>query len=454
MSFTKFTIKNYKCFKNKQSLFFSKPNNSLIGSGLTYIVGPNNSGKTTIIEALSIKDKEPINSSSLVNDIGPEFLLYEEKIIKKYCKLIRPTSFTIKEDPVLPTEETFEIISSRRHWSSNANASYRNIDDSLKESLKLKNRQNNVLVASSLKVIENDDDYKKFIKLVKRVIPEFTEFRVRFEENEYIEYKTRSGNKHKIDLLGDGTITVIRILLHLYNSSERPLIIDEPELSLHPEAQKRLSKIIAEYSKNRQIILSTHSPYFINWEYLKNGATLNRIVKTKDEKSSIFSILDFNKYDSLIKSANWQQPYLLDEVAKEIFFIEDNILFLEGQEDVGLLSKDRLIEKANFFGYGVRGKDNFEFALNLAKDLGYKKACCVLDKGKAEEQIKDKLETRFSGRPRYKIIQWNRRDIRDKKRCPEKSAKTGYFDKHGNIKTEDNLDDFKDKIREINRYFK
>lgn len=451
MAFTRFTIKNFKCFQDEQSFVFAQPNAELDGSGITYIVGANNSGKTTIIESLAIKNGHKISIFERVNGLNPEFVLYEGGTVKRKCNLVRPESYTIAEIPKLYDTERFEIISSRRHWNSGAPSNYTQVGDSLRSSLDFQNRQNNVDVASELKTIEsNNDKYNEFITLVKRVVPEFTKFAVGYDgQQEYIEYISGSEIRHKTDLLGDGVITVIRILLQLYVARSNPLIIDEPELSLHPAAQKKLLKIIAEYAKKRQIIISTHSPYFIDWHYLQNGANVNRVVKQEDRESSIFSINNFKGYNSLIKSANWQQPYLLDEVAKEIFFSEDNILFLEGQEDVGLLKQESAIKNANIFGYGVRGKDNFKFALQLARDLGYQKVSCVLDNGESETKIKADLESSFPG---YKILQWNKSDIRDKK-VYTSQRKDGYFNEDGIKKEASLLDDYESKITEINQYF-
>lgn len=452
MAFTKFTIKNFKCFKDEQSLSFAIPSPSQIGSGITYIVGANNSGKTTIIEGLSIKKDSKIKSSERIENIEPEFVLFDSSGIKRRCVLVRPESYTIKEYPQLNQDELFEIISSRRHWQSAAPHKFSIVGQGINNSYDFLNRQNIVEVASELKTIEADSTkYQEFISLVQKVIPEFTKFAVGFEDNEYIEYVSGSGIRHKTELLGDGVITVVRILLQLYINTKNPLIIDEPELSLHPTAQKRLLKVIADYSKTRQIILSTHSPYFIDWQYLRNGAVLNRVVKKGDANSLIFTISDFSKYEPLIRAANWQQPYLLDEVAKEIFFSNDNILFLEGQEDVGLLRKENISEKINIFGYGVRGKDNFEFAMELAKDLGFSKVCCILDGGSSETAIKEKLSSKSLSYG-YKIIQWGKEDIRDKELSQTKEKK-GYFDKHGTKKSLPELDDFDRKLDEVNSYF-
>jgi predicted ATP-dependent endonuclease of OLD family len=450
MALTKFTIKNFKCFQSEQSLILAKPDESLDGSGMTYIVGANNSGKTTLIEGLAMKDQSKISSSARIAGSEPGFSLSDDSGLKRCCFLIRPTSHTLKEAPKLQPQEQFEIISSRRYWEPNANNKFAQVEQCLPSSFEFQNRKNSIDVASALKTIEADEKkYEEFIDLIKEVVPEFTSFAVGFEEYDFIEYRSGSGAKHKINLSGDGVITVIRILLQLYISGKNPLIIDEPEQSLHPASQKKLLKVIARYAKNRQIIISTHSPYFIEWEYLLNGATLNRVVKTEDKHTSIFSIQDCSKYKKLIKAANWQQPFLLDAVAKEVFFIEDGILFLEGQEDVGLLRQEKPLEKINIFGYGVRGKDNFMLFLQLSKDLGYQKVCCVLDNGDSEKALKEALEKDF---PNYKIIQWDKEDIRDKE-TQESKKKNGYYLKDGTKKDKPELGDFDQKINEINKYF-
>ena len=444
MYFNKFTIRNYKCFQNEQSMKFAVPKNDVNGSGITYLVGSNNSGKTTVIEGMSIKDQKDIRGSERVSSGDPEFQLFENDTVVRRCILERTENSTITEKPKLSDDNTFEIISSRRHWVSSANSNYGQLGQSFGTTHNLDNRQNNLDVGSELKTFGTDAvKYQEFISLVKRVIPEFTKFAIAFEEGRYIEYISNTGTRHKTEHLGDGVITVIRILLQLYAEKNNPIIIDEPELSLHPSAQRKLLKVLAEYSRTRQIVISTHSPYMINWDYLKGGAVVNRVVKKDDKYSEIFSLKSFDKYEGLINSANWRTPFTMDEVAKEIFFMEDGILFLEGQEDVGLLKQETLLENVNIFAYGVRGKNNFKFALTLAKDLGYNKISCILDFGIDETKIATELKSEF---PEYKIVQWNREDIRDKESKVSK-VKAGYFDINGNKKAD--TGDYEEKITEV-----
>ena len=71
-----------------------------------------------------------------------------------------------------------------------------------------------------------------------------------------------------------------------------------------------------------------------------------------------------------------------------------------------------------------------------------------MDAGTSETQIKQDLESTFTG---YKIFQWIKNDIRDKE-VYTSVEKSGYFDKNGNKKQQSELDDFEQKIMEIKDY--
>lgn len=453
MIFKKFELEFYRSFVTKQSLKLAIPKNDQIGSGITYLVGENNSGKTTIIEGIFMNSDQKIRSSEKQNAGGPSFELYNNKnLLVRKLSLIRSNSYTLIENPKIPDSDSFEIIPSRRHWQSSAGGRS-NVSNILNSTAKEQPRSptSNTQISLALKDIEaNENKYRDFISYVKSVIPNFSSFSVGFEDSEFIEYETTNGVRHKSDFLGDGIISLLRILTHLFIGNTRPLIIDEPELSLHPKAQDRLLKLIAEESQKRQILISTHSPYFLNWEYIANGAVVNRVTKNNDSQSRIYSLKRYSKYEKLINGANWQQPFLMDTVAKEIFF-NDNILFVEGQEDVGLLRQENVLsDNINIFGYGVRGISSFELALSLAYDLGINKAAVLMDNGTEELKVKATLDKKFS---KYKVVVWNRNDIRDKKVYTSK-VKTGYFTAKGKIKPKADLDDFHDKVDALNKHFK
>lgn len=100
-------------------------------------------------------------------------------------------------------------------------------------------------------------------------------------------------NKQYISLdgLGSGYEMIFSLLYSFYLSKQsgKQLIvfIDEPELHLHPKLQEDFVKILLEFSKTAQIILTTHSPLLVK-QVLYNNQVQVQILKkeTKEVKVS------------------------------------------------------------------------------------------------------------------------------------------------------------------------
>lgn len=54
MSIKRLTIEGLRGFSDEANINFAIPDNVTPGSGLTILVGPNNSGKSTVIEAIHL----------------------------------------------------------------------------------------------------------------------------------------------------------------------------------------------------------------------------------------------------------------------------------------------------------------------------------------------------------------------------------------------------------------
>lgn len=287
------------------------------------------------------------------------------------------------------------------------------------------------------------------------------------------------GDETEISEKGNGLqraimIALIQVYAKTLNTgvSKKPffLFIDEPELYLNPQAQKTLLDSLRRISADEQVLLVTHSPYFINWNDFTNGAKIGKAKKT-NVGTEICWLSNISSYSSLLDNhvLTWQQPQLLDTVSKEILFCE-KLLFLEGQEDVGLIRKWAMENKKdiNFdiFGYGVGGFGKFAAFIKLATDLGLEKVAVLYDNGVAESKQKAQdMMINIS----YKFIQLSANDIRDKYSscgsCTECSAhhynkcknrtkiKSGCFNESGNAKTgTSEYNDFCQKFDEIEDY--
>ncbi|HKI03855.1 MAG TPA: AAA family ATPase [Thermoanaerobaculia bacterium] len=69
-----------------------------------------------------------------------------------------------------------------------------------------------------------------------------------------------SGRWQTEEDFSDGTLRLFGLLWAHLSQPAGPLILEEPELSLHPEVVSRLGQVFALMSQEGQVLLSTHSP--------------------------------------------------------------------------------------------------------------------------------------------------------------------------------------------------
>lgn len=437
----KLLISHYRGFYQTQTLEFAQ-HNGKDGSGLTLIVGPNNTGKTTIIESLLIKDNSAkrFTTADRHEKESPEITVTTEKGESKFTNIDGGSQIALAKGSKTH-DLSFDLVPSRRYWQAYS-AGEMPISSLAQQSVNLQTRgtNNQLDLAAALKLINRTPGQKtSFNDYLRQVIPHFTEWTIDTDsQSDYVKYKTATA-EHHANLSGDGIISVFRLCSHFVAEGKNTiLIIDEPELSLHPEAQKALSRIISQAAKDRQIILCTHSPHFANWDDFINGAKFIRLNKPDDRQCEISSLDNNKKYSNFIKNnyMEWQKPQLLDYVAKEILFA-DRILLTEGQQDVGLIRKwlkDKgRKENINIFGYGVGSYSNMKLFLELAKDLGLTKVAALYDNGTESSIARTQDQSDYKN---YKLEILPTNDIRDK--CdPDDESKIlveGCFDKSGNLK--------------------
>lgn len=76
---------------------------------------------------------------------------------------------------------------------------------------------------------------------------------------------TLDGATKPIELVGTGYLQLIQIFCYVLLFDPGVLLIDEPDIHLHPHIQERLVGVLAEVAKERgiKILLTTHSPFIV-----------------------------------------------------------------------------------------------------------------------------------------------------------------------------------------------
>jgi predicted ATPase len=112
-------------------------------------------------------------------------------------------------------------------------------------------------------------NYYRIIKVIKSIAPFFSDFFLEPNSEGYIRLQWKdqySSTIYGVNDLSDGTLRFIALCVLFYQPKPpSTIIIDEPELGLHPAAIKKLAGLInIAAQKNCQVIVSTQSADLIN----------------------------------------------------------------------------------------------------------------------------------------------------------------------------------------------
>lgn len=435
MPLEKLEISGFRGFSTKQTVNFSIPTGDY-GSGLTIITGANNSGKSSIIECLQARGGTTSFTTGVRNAaldfIDINYIIDGNK--ERLYSLRKGSSETKKEGIndkfnifVLPSRRAFNPFFGKGTHSRKAYLNSNSLG--AQRSSTLGNFQYRLF-----NILENQESFNKVLHKVLTFKPDWS-----IDQSDQGQYFLKFYNgdyPHSSDGMGEGIVSIFAIIDSLYDSNPgEVIVIDEPELSLHPALQKRVFSLLKEYSKDRQIIISTHSPYFVDIPSIVSGSNLVRVINTG--KGTEIYQLSSDARDILDKlsSGNIYNPHTFGLDARELFFQEDGIVIVEGQEDV-LLFPDIANQlgtniSASFFGWGAGGASNIGYICSFLKDLGFKKVAAILDGDKAEE-----IPQLSSDYPDYQFSHICADDIRTKKERKATPPVNGLLDSNRQIKDE------------------
>ncbi|WP_338998525.1 AAA family ATPase [Fusobacterium animalis] len=324
MKIEKVHIKNVKGIKDLE-LSFKKDDKIL---DLIVLAGVNGSGKTTILEA--IKDffnnkninfgdieKSNVNLKIFFEDFEKNNIEEAEKNCKdKYEHKLKELFYALRdyeynrknnreyysdlianffENPpkiiYVPAENKFEEIQTYSTTLSkeyefintiNSNvirdipsyiATRRNYLATIEEDLTMKEVTNKVVneINGIFNILELDVKLKGFSK----------------DEKTMPIFENSAGEEFEINDLSSGEkqLFLRTLSIKMLEPKNSIILIDEPELSLHPKWQQRIIEVYKNIGKNNQIIVATHSPHILGSVSNENGKI---DAKTGDELYSSY----------------------------------------------------------------------------------------------------------------------------------------------------------------------
>lgn len=155
------------------------------------------------------------------------------------------------------------------------------------------------------------NEYQRIVDTIRLVLPFFDDF-VQRENTELVELewfqKGHFDTPLKAHLLSDGSlrfICLITLLLQPIELLPDTILIDEPELGLHPYAIAILADVIKQVAEDKQLIISTQSVELVN-----HFAANDIIVVNQTDGVSSFQRLDSEKLDV------WLDEYNLGDLWK------------------------------------------------------------------------------------------------------------------------------------------
>ena len=459
MSVKSLTIKGLRGFSKPEKLRLAEPTGK-VGSGLTILVGPNNGGKSTITEALDAVFRSPPVSFSegkrnkRAGDSISLRLEFTSGETYELCTAPSEGAKTHRPNGKTPPHDCFYLPSRRMfnpYFGEGIDNRDRYISNQANALQGTRSAPLNRFSARLFNVLKHIEEFNEVLKKVVNPVPKWT-IELSDQGSHYVKLNA-GGQYHTTDGLGEGIVSLLFIVDALYDSKPGQLIvIDEPELSLHPIFQRRLARLFAEYAKDRQIVYATHSPYFADFNYVIDGATVARVHKCDNRcVVSQLSPETAQSLGGLLKDDH--NPHILGLDAREALFREDGVIVVEGQEDVIYYSKilDQLAGKHRlpcclaeelkdrFFGWGAGGAGKVDKVCALLRDLGYDRVSVILDHNKRD--LIPELQKDF---PEYYIDAIPADDVRSKSCRPAQGATNGLLDADRQLKPE-----FEDELAEL-----
>jgi predicted ATPase len=129
-------------------------------------------------------------------------------------------------------------------------------------------------------ILQDERQREKLGLLIRDLLPFVDDLKVeRFADKSLlISVKERFTQESYLpaSFLSDGTIHLTALIIALYFTKPPVVIIEEPERNIHPHLISKVAALLADASRTKQVIVTTHSPELVKHARLEDLLLVRR----------------------------------------------------------------------------------------------------------------------------------------------------------------------------------
>jgi predicted ATP-dependent endonuclease of OLD family len=213
---------------------------------------------------------------------------------------------------------------------------------------------------------EDRNKYERIESSFRSIFPNLRIYPARDKDTDrpQLSIRREDGQVLPIQCMGTGTLEILYLLSKLALAEDKVILIEDPELHLHPSAQQEIRDYLIERSKKNQIILATHSGIFIDLENID----YNFLVRLRNGKTEVFYARN-----SLSEDFKSSIGFFMNIEKRNIFFSKV-VVFVDGKTELGALpvfakSKEIDFNSKSIFLFSLDGKNNLEKAIRVVDEF-------------------------------------------------------------------------------------
>ena len=410
MKITRVQLENIRCFENEDIPF---------SAGINVIVGPNNNGKSTILNSVSILQKPRLIDDNYTRkgyDSGKVRVWVDKSDIYEGNRDVN--NYLAKTNTHI---QAYEGETFKENWPGFENSEPNNLIIPYQSKRKVGGYSENITsrevnqVSGTLAYLYvkidkvSNPEFKPTYDEYVRACDEIIGFRVSTTHSlngKKAAFIIRNEENIPIDMMGEGISNLLGLIVDLCRVENKLFIIEEPENDVHPRALKKLLDLIVEKSSKNQFIITTHSNIVLKHLGASAGSNVLSVEMSLDDNkiptSKVHVVDTAEKRRAVLEDLGYE-PFDYDMWNYWIFFEESSAEricrdFLIPWYVESLQNKVRTFSAHSVSEVAVKFEDFNKLFVFLHLEPTYKnRVWVVVDNGENEKSIINNLKIKYCG---------------------------------------------------------